>query len=395
MAVSKTVTAPPGAVSRRPWWKQIFYLRGRIDMPFLIILMIVLSAGLVCLFSASYSTSFYESGDSYAYITSQLRNAVIGVFLMFVASLVDYRFWKKLKIPFIVLGIAVALLVVVYFYNTDGNVRRWIPLGPFNLQPSEVAKFAIILFFAYWVDKQQERMGKFTWGFLFPLIALGIVAALVVGEPHLSGTILICGIGFLMLFIGGTRWYWLLGLLAVAVVGVYFLVFVKGYEYDRIEVFLDPFGVYNSGQAGRDSAWQTIQSLYAIGSGGLLGEGLGNSRQKHLFLPEPQNDFIFAIICEEFGFVGAVLVIALFGVLIWRGFYIALKAPDRFSCMLGIGLTLQIGLQVLMNIAVVTNSMPNTGISLPFFSYGGSSLIMLLAQMGILLSISRHIKDKG
>lgn len=393
MTATKTVSRTQWA--DRPWWKRLFNLRGTIDVPLLIILMIILSVGLVCLFSASYSASFYESGDSYAYIVSQLRNAIIGLVLMFIASTVDYRVWKWPAIPWAVMGVSLILLVVVLVIPTYGDVQRWIPLGPVNLQPSEVAKFGIILLFAYWIDKQQDRMRTFSRGFLAPMVVLGLTAALIVVEPHLSGTILVVAIGMMMLFIGGTRWYWLLGLVAIGALGVWFLVFYKGYEYDRIEVFLDPFGVYTSGQTGRDSAWQTIQSLYAIGSGGLLGEGLGNSRQKHLFLPEPQNDFIFAIVCEEFGFVGAVLVIALFGVLIWRGFYIALKAPDRFSCMLGIGLTLQIGLQVLMNIAVVSNAMPNTGISLPFFSYGGSSLIMLLAQMGLLLSISRHIKHKG
>ena len=186
----------------------------------------------------------------------------------------------------------------------------------------------------------------------------------------------------------------------LGVAAVFLMVFVLGYEQDRIEVWLNPLEVYVSdkvyegGLSGRDLAWQTVQSLYAIGSGGLMGQGLGNSRQKHLFLPEPQNDFIFSIVCEELGFVGAALIVILFALLVWRGFTIGMKAPDKFGSMLAIGLTAQIGVQVVMNMAVVTNIMPNTGISLPFFSYGGTSLVMLLAQMGVVLSVSRGVKSE-
>ena len=175
---------------------------------------------------------------------------------------------------------------------------------------------------------------------------------------------------------------------------VIFAVFVLHYEQERIDVWLHPMEVYARDVAGRNEAWQTVQSLFTIGSGGLLGQGLGNSRQKHLFLPEPQNDFIFAVVCEELGFIGAALILLLFALLIWRGFVIAMNAPDKFGSVLAIGLTAQIGIQVILNIAVVTNSMPNTGISLPFFSYGGTSLVMLLAQMGIVLAISRQSRLK-
>ena len=245
-------------------------------------------------------------------------------------------------------------------------------------------------------------MKSFRLGFLPFLGILGLVCVLVVREPHLSGTILILGIGIVMMYVGGTRVAYLGGLIAVGVAGVLFLVIFKGYEQDRINVWLHPLEsfaneiTFEDGISGRDHAWQTVQSLYAIGSGGLMGVGLGNSRQKHLFLPEPQNDFVFAIVCEELGLIGAAVIIILFALLVWRGILIAVKAPDKFGSMLAVGISAQIGIQVILNIAVVTNSMPNTGIGLPFFSYGGSSMLMLLAEMGVLLSVSRqsHLKKE-
>ena len=217
---------------------------------------------------------------------------------------------------------------------------------------------------------------------------LVITCGLVFVEPHLSGAILLLAIGVSMMYIGGTRMMYLVLTFIVGAAAMYYMIFVKGYEQDRINVWLDPIKAF---AANSDEAWQIVQSLFAIGSGGLMGQGLGNSRQKHLFLPEPHNDFIFSVVCEELGFVGAVLVIVLFALLVWRGITIGMKAPDKFGSMLAIGLTIQVGIQAFMNMAVVTNTIPNTGISLPFFSYGGTSLVMLLAQMGVVLSVSRHI----
>ena len=374
---------------------RLFFFSAGFDMPFFILLMLVLAVGLVSLFSASFAYAYYwNDGDSYYYIKRQLIFAALGIAAMFIASTVDYRFWRRWNIPKIALGVALLLLVVVLFLPEIQNVHRWIRLGPVSIQPSEIAKFAIILFFAHWISENHNQMHTFTKGFFQPMIALGAVCALVIVEPHLSGTMLIAMIGVVMLFIGGTRLRWLLITGGIGAAGATVLVGVLGYEADRIQVWLDPLKVYTSGGEGRDLAWQTVQSLYAIGSGGLMGEGIGNSRQKHLFLPEPQNDFIFSIVCEEMGFIGAILVIVLFALLVWRGFVIGMKAPDRFSSLLAIGLTAQVGLQVVFNLAVVTNTIPNTGISLPFFSYGGSSLLMLLAQMGIVLSISRNIKKE-
>ncbi len=373
----------------------LFSRTAGFDMPFFILVVLVLAVGLVCLFSASYAYSYYQNkGDSYYYIKRQLIYAALGVIAMLVVSLVDYHVLHRFALP--IMGISLALLLLVLFLPAIQNVNRWIRIGGIQIQPSEIAKFAIVLLFAHLVSHYKERMKTFKYGYLPFMLILGVTCFLVFREPHLSGTILILMIGIVIMFIGGTRWYYLAGTIALGVAAVLLMVFVAGYEQDRIEVWLDPVGVYNSGKVydggrtGRDVAWQTVQSLYAIGSGGLMGEGLGNSRQKHLFLPEPQNDFIFSIVCEELGFVGAVLIILLFALLVWRGFVIGMKAPDKFGSMLAIGLTAQIGLQVILNLAVVTNSMPNTGISLPFFSYGGSSLIMLLMQMGVVLSISRQ-----
>ncbi len=359
---------------------------GGFDMPFLILLLLVLSIGLICMFSASFVYAYYNDGDSYFYIKKQMIFALIGVVAMLACSCVDYHWWHKAALP--LMGLSYILLIIVFILPSASGIRRWIRLpGIGQFQPSEVAKFALIVLFAHMISLNQKRMKKLTVGFWPFLLVLGTVCGLVVVEPHLSGTILLAAIGLVMMFVGGSNLIALGGLLLLGGIGAYIMVFQLGYEYDRILVWLEPFESYAGDM--RDQAWQTVQSLYAIGSGGLLGQGLGNSRQKHLFLPEPQNDFVFAVVCEELGFVGAVIIILLFAALIWRGFTIAMKAKDKFGFMLAIGLTAQIGLQVALNLAVVSNLFPNTGISLPFFSYGGTSLVMLLGQMGIILSISR------
>lgn len=383
------VPETPSVVRPRAVKKKLFAADKGFDSVFFSLLMLILVIGLVCLLSASHAYSFYKNdGDSYHYIKRQLIFAVVGVVAMFVLSFVDYHVLHRLALP-LTIG-ACLLLVVVLFMPAIANVHRWITIGPIQFQPSEIAKFALIVLFAHLISLNHKQMRSFRRGYLPFMLVLCIVCALVFLEPHLSGTILLLAIGMVMMYIGGTRTVYLGSTLLVGGGAAAGLVFGAGYELERIQVWLDPFTVYASGNEGKDLAWQTVQSLYAIGSGGLLGQGLGNSRQKHLFLPEPQNDFIFSIVCEELGFIGALLIILLFILLIWRGFSIGIKAPDKFGSMLAIGLTAQIGIQVLMNLAVVTNAMPNTGISLPFFSYGGTSLLMLLAQMGILLSISRQ-----
>ena len=277
---------------------------------------------------------------------------------------------------------------VVLFMPEYNGCKRWLVLpGLGTLQPSEIAKFAVVLVFAHIIALNHDRMGSFAVGVLPFALVLGAVAVLMLLEPHLSGTVLILGIGAVLMFVGGTglRWFMLAGAGGAAAIGTAIVLMPElvPYAADRLNSWLDPFA------DPLGDGHQTIQSLYAIGSGGATGLGLGNSRQKHLFVPEPQNDFIFSIVCEELGFVGACAVVLLFVLLLWRGITIAAHAPDRFGALLVVGFTVQVALQAVLNVAVVTNTIPNTGISLPFFSSGGTSLMMLLGEMGIVLSVSR------
>lgn len=384
--------ADPAAAMRKK--KKFLYAACGFDIPFLIILLAILVIGLVCLYSASYVYAFYNNnGDSFFYIKKQLIFAALGIAAMFALSFVDYHRWHRFA--WILWVFSILLLGVVLLMPAKNDIHRWIRIpGIGQFQPSEVAKFSLILLFSHLISLNYKRIGTFTGGFLPLLAILMVTCGLVFLEPHLSGTILICMLGLVLMFVGGCRLRYLILIVLLGASAVFFAVFVLHYEQERIDVWLHPMEVYARDAAGRNEAWQTVQSLFTIGSGGLLGQGLGNSRQKHLFLPEPQNDFIFAVVCEELGFIGAALILFLFALLIWRGFVIAMNAPDKFGSVLAIGLTAQIGLQVILNIAVVTNSMPNTGISLPFFSYGGTSLVMLLAQMGIVLAVSRQSRLK-
>ena len=386
------IHADPAAAMRKK--KKFLYAAGGFDIPFLLILLSVLVIGLVCLYSASYVYAFYNNdGDSFFYIKKQLIFAALGIVAMFALSFVDYHRWHRFA--WMLWVFSILLLGVVLLMPAQSGIHRWIRIpGVGQFQPSEVAKFSLILLFSHLISLNYKRIGTFTGGFLPLLGILMVTCGLVFLEPHLSGTILICMLGLVLMFVGGCRLRYLVLIVLLGASAVFFAVFVLHYEQERIDVWLHPLEVYTRDAAGRNEAWQTVQSLFTIGSGGLLGQGLGNSRQKHLFLPEPQNDFIFAVVCEELGFIGAALILLLFALLIWRGFVIAMNAPDKFGSVLAIGLTAQIGIQVILNIAVVTNSMPNTGISLPFFSYGGTSLVMLLAQMGIVLAISRQSRLK-
>ena len=388
MAAARSAARPAGTEAKPRKKRRFFSIVNGFDMPFLIILMLVLVFGLICLFSASYAYSYYwNDGNRYYYIQRQLIFAVLGIVAMLVISTVDYHVLHHFAIPIMV--VSLILLGIALALPSSTGIHRWIRIpGLGQFQPSEVAKFALILLFAHLISLNHKKMKTFVWGFVPFMLILGVVCGLVFIEPHLSGTILLLAIGMIMMYVGGTRLAYLLGTMGLGAAAVVYMIFVKGYEQDRIAVWLNPVQAYAT---NRNDAWQTMQSLYAIGSGGLMGQGLGNSRQKHLFLPEPHNDFIFSVVCEELGFVGALLVVVLFGLLVWRGFTIGMKAPDKFGSMLAIGLTAQIGVQVAMNIAVVTNTIPNTGISLPFFSYGGTSLVMLLAQMGVVLSVSRNV----
>ena len=365
---------------------KIFSLKSGVDLPFLFLVLTIVVIGLVMMFSASYPNAYYlHKGDSFYFIKNQLIFAVIGIIAMLAISKIDYTYFHKWAVP--ILAVSFVLLLVVLVMPTINGVHRWVQLGPFGFQASEITKFAIVVSFAHFIDLNFSRMGTFKYGILPYLIILGPTVILLALEPHISCTVIVVLLAAGMLFIGGVKLKWfgmVLGAIASAL--VYLVVFTDKLTYanNRISGWLDPF----SPGAGVDT-WQTRQGLYAIGSGGIWGLGLGNSRQKYLYIPEPQNDFIFSVVCEELGFVGAVIILLLFAMLIWRGMIISMKAKDKFGILLGIGLIAQVGLQVILNIAVVTNTIPNTGISLPFFSYGGTSLLMLLAQMGIILSISR------
>ena len=358
---------------------------GGVDLTFMILVLLLLSIGLVMLFSASYPNALYYRGNSFIYISHQLVFAAAGVTLMMIISTLNYKMLEKLAWPILV-G-TVIMLGMVFFFPPINNARRWIQLPLFNIQPSEIAKFAIVVFFAYLIVRNYNKMHTFKYGVLPFLPVLGIFGTLIILQPHLSGTILVLSIGAIMMFIGGIRVTWLVLAAAIGLLAIGGLLMVPGvldHAMVRIMHWRDPF------IDPRGAGFQTIQSLLAIGSGGLMGVGIGNSRQKFLYLPEPQNDFIFSIVSEELGFVGATLIILLFALLVWRGFVIGMRCRDRFGSLMAVGLTSQVGLQTVLNIMVVTNTIPNTGVSLPFFSYGGSSLVMLLCQMGVVLAISRN-----
>ncbi|UWP67480.1 FtsW/RodA/SpoVE family cell cycle protein [Subdoligranulum variabile] len=358
-----------------------------LDVPFLAILLILLCYGLIMLFSAGYAVALYRRGDAYTYIRPQLLFAALGVAAMYAASLIDYHVWHKLAWP--MLGISLLLLTIVLFMPEYNGCKRWIVLpGLGTLQPSEIAKFSVVLVFAHIISLNHDRMKTFSTGVLPFGLILGTVAVLMLLEPHLSGTLLILSIGAVLMFVGGTglKWFGIAGGLGVGAIAaaVIALPELVPYATDRLVSWQDPFA------DPLGEGHQTIQSLYAIASGGIAGLGLGNSRQKYLYVPEPQNDFIFSILCEELGFIGAALVVLLFLLLLLRGISIAVRARDKFGALLVVGFVVQVVLQAILNIAVVTNTIPNTGISLPFFSSGGTSLMMLLGEMGIVLSVSRQ-----
>ena len=368
------------ALKRKRKWSQ-----NKMDITFLSFVLILFTIGLVMLFSASYAFSLEYYNNSYKFIVRQLFFGVVGIGVMLWVSRIDYHFWRKFAWLFfgLVVGLLVLLLILPPMVK-DMDVKRWIVIGPVNFQPSELAKFAIILLFSSLIAANYKQVKSF--GFIaFLIVLLGLTCGLIVLEPHLSATVLVFCIGVVLLIVGGLPKKYIIGGLGVGVFGVAMLIISGAVSYgsDRIKYWLDPW----ADASGK--GFQTIQSLLAIGSGGVLGRGIGQSRQKYLWVPEPHNDFIFSIVCEELGLIGAVVIILLFCLLVWRGFTVAMHAPDKFGALMAVGLTFQVGLQAMLNIWVVTNTIPNTGISLPFFSYGGTSLVILLAEMGVVLSVSR------
>lgn len=360
--------------------------KGQIDFYFLIVVFALLAFGLMMVMSASSESArnaSYTGGDAYYFIKRQLIWAVLSVAAMFFCSRFDYHKLTKWSGAIIILAFILLIMVPVAGTEVNGG-QRWLRLGPVQFQPSEIAKIALIIYLASSLSKNKKYLETVSRGLLPNLIVIGVTAALLIIQPHFSATIIIVAVGVIMLFVGGVNWKHLLALAAPVVAAGVMIVMTSSYRRARVFSFLDPFA------DPLGDGYQVIQSLYAIGSGGLFGVGLGQSRQKFLYIPEPQNDFIFSILCEELGFVGAFVVIALFVFLVYRGFKIAMNAKDKEGSLIAVGITSLIALQVIMNIAVVTSAMPVTGIPLPFFSYGGTALFIIMSCMGIMLNISRQ-----
>ncbi len=377
------------------------------DRPLLVIILILLLFGTVMVFSASYAWAQNDYGDSFYWVKKHIMWVGLGIGAMLLIMQVDYRFFKAVT-P-IVFGFSFILLCLVPIIGkTVNGAKRWIVIGPLQVQPTELVKVTLVLILSWYISKYvvasrdldsltvkekkkpvfrrslKEYFPVFIREVAIPFAIVGIVCVVTLLERHMSGTIILFCIGMVVIFVGRVSARWICALFAVGGAGALALILTGGYTSDRIMAWRDPFKyVLNEG-------WQIVQSLYAISSGGLFGVGLGNSTQKHMYLPEPQNDYIFAIICEELGFIGALVMFLLFGILIWRGIAVSRRAPDSFSKLVAIGITGKVAIQAILNVFVVTNIFPPTGISLPFFSYGGTALVFLLCEMGILLSISRY-----
>ena len=372
-------------------FKDTYFLTGSIDIPFLGLTIALLTIGLIMLFSASYPYAYYYKDSSYYYFIRQILFAVAGLVAMLLMSKINYKILKAIYKPVFV--VTIALLVIVLFHHTNvQNFKRWIPLGPVTIQPSDLAKFTIILTLAVYISKYYKKMKTMKYGILIPIGIIAIFCGLIYLEHHLSCTILMFFIGACLMFAGGSDWkLFAFGLAVIVLLGflvVSFPTLIENYAGKRIVAWLDKdYDPLN----GR---WQTNNSLYAIGSGGFFGVGLGNSKQKYLYVSEPQNDFIFSIVCEELGFFGAAIIIALFAALVIRGLIIASRCKDKFGSLLIIGVVAQIGLQVVLNILVVTDTLPNPGFAFPFFSYGGTAIFMLLFEIGVVLSVSRKTNQQ-
>jgi len=369
------------------------YLNNPVDFTLVITVLLLLSIGLVMILSASSPTSLQKYGNSYEYFVKQLFFAILGLVGMFFVSKIDYRIYQRFYKQAWWLS-AILLLAVLVLGSEAKGAKRWIDLGFTTFQPSEIVKFLMIVFYAGILVKNRNELGKFWKGLVKHLLFLVPIIVLLILEPHLSTSIVIIITCCVIIITAGCKFWQFCASGVVAVGGIGSLATILfftseffrdrfQYALTRITVFLDPWKYQT------DEGWQVIQSLYAIGSGGLFGAGLGDSKQKYLYLPEPHNDFIFSVLAEELGFVGCAVVFVLFAIFIWRGILIAVKAPDMFGSLVAIGITTLVGIQAIINVAVVTSSMPATGMQLPFFSYGGTALCILLCEVGVLLSISR------
>ncbi len=363
---------------------------GRVDAPFVALTLLLLAVGLICLYSASYPLAYSKYGNSLYFVTRQGLFAVAGVVGMFLISRMNYHKFHYLALPALLASLALMATIKIpglsSMWKTINQATRWVQIGPISLQPSELCKAAVIVSFSSFAAMLgKKKMHTLRWGILPFVGIIGLIAVLLYFERHLSGTVIIAGIGMVIVFMAGANLWWFAGgvVAAVGAVGAY--VWTHRYALTRFKVWLDPF-IDPLGKG-----FQGAQSFITIGSGGIWGVGLGQGTQKHLFLPEPTNDFIFPTICEELGLVGATMILILFAALILRGYYIALRCDNRFGTLLAAGVTTHLAIQVIMNLFVVTGIMPITGASLPFFSYGGTALLILLGEVGILLSVSRRL----
>ena len=366
---------------------------GRIDRNFLALVLVLLLMGVVMVLSSSYPRAYYDpsgvtGGNAAYYFVRQLVFALLGVGLMFLCSRIPMALYRRWAGAFFVFTLLLLALVPVIGVKANGS-RRWLGVGGLTLQPSELLKLAVILLFAVLICRYREKMTSFRRGILPFAGLLGMSVGLLILEPHFSASIIVLAVGAAMLFLGGVRLGWFLAAGAALGGGLGVLMMFFPYASGRISTWRDPFA------SSSDEGYQIVQSLYSIGSGGLTGLGLGGSRQKFLYLPEEHNDFIFSVLCEELGWLGAALVLGLFALLILRGYWIALHCAERFDLLVCAGITTLLAIQVFFNVAVVTNLLPCTGISLPLFSYGGTALLIQLGEMGIVLSASRDILEKG
>ena len=363
--------------------------RGGFDSSFFLLVMLLLVMGVVMVLSSSYARAYYDpgnitGGNAAYYFVRQLVYAVLGTAGMLLASRLPMPFYRRYAFPFLLLTLLLLLLVPFVGVKANGS-RRWLGVGGLTLQPSELAKLAVILSFSVLICRFRDRMRSFRFGILPFAAILAVIVGLLVLEPHFSASIIIIALGGVMMFLGGAGLGWFLAAIGAAGGALAVLLTFFPYASSRINTWRDPFS------SSSDEGYQIVQSLYSIGSGGLSGLGLGGSRQKFLYLPEEHNDFIFSVICEELGLIGGVLILSLFALLILRGYWIALHCRSRFAFLVCAGISTLLAIQVFLNVAVVTNLVPCTGISLPFFSYGGTALLIQLGEMGILLSASRDI----
>ncbi len=366
-------------------------MRGKMDFSILLVISALCAFGLVMVFSASYYYAQHYSGanhDSFFYLKRQIVYLIIGYPVMLLVSLIDYRIIEKLRSLF--MAISIVLLIAVLLWGRDLNGgKRWLVIAGISIQPSELAKFGLMIFMCSYMSRHRHEMNTFRYGMIPMLIAIGVISGLVMLQPNMSMAVIIGFIGIVLLYLGGCDLKQLLILGAIAVVAFFILAFAQPYRVARMTSFSNP---ENDPQG---TGYQLLQSYYAIGSGGLFGKGLNNSYQKLLYMTYGESDFIFAILCEEFGFIGGFIVILMYAWIVFRGMVVSMRCRKRFGSLLAAGISIVFGFQVFVNIGVVTGLLPTTGQALPFISAGGTSLLVFLAAMGLLLSISRDTNPYG